>query len=59
MKFVVGKDKKEYILNKGDTLIIPSFVEHEAFVLEETEEVDIFSPIREDWINGTDNYLKR
>jgi quercetin dioxygenase-like cupin family protein len=50
---------KEIILNEGDVLNIPSGVEHSAVALEDTLSLDAFSPIREDWLNGTDAYLRR
>jgi quercetin dioxygenase-like cupin family protein len=50
---------KEVTLREGDVLDIPSGVEHSAVALEDTLDVDVFSPIREDWIKGTDNYLRK
>ena len=51
--------EKEVTLAPGDVLIIPSMAPHRAEALEETLDVDIFSPIRQDWIQGTDNYLRK
>jgi len=34
-------------------------LEHSAVALEDTLEFDIFSPIREDWLTGKDNYLRK
>ena len=51
--------EKEVTLMPGDILVIPSMVPHRAEALEETLDVDIFSPIRQDWIQGTDAYLRR
>ncbi len=50
---------KEVTLNEGDVLNIPSGVEHSAVALEDTLDLDAFSPIREDWLKGTDYYLRR
>jgi len=50
---------KEVTLNQGDVLNIPSGVEHSAVALEDTLDLDVFSPIREDWLKGTDDYLRR
>ncbi len=50
---------KEVTLNEGDVLHIPSGVEHSAVALEDTLDLDVFSPIRQDWLNGTDNYLRK
>ncbi len=50
---------KEVIVRKGEVLVIPSNVPHMATALEDTFDLDIFSPIRQDWLNGTDEYLRR
>jgi quercetin dioxygenase-like cupin family protein len=56
-KVKVQIDNKEYIVKKGDVLIIPPNVPHEFWALENTLDLDIFTPIRMDWINKTENYL--
>jgi quercetin dioxygenase-like cupin family protein len=50
---------KEVTLNEGDVLHIPSGVEHSAVALDDTLDLDVFSPIREDWLKGTDYYLRK
>jgi quercetin dioxygenase-like cupin family protein len=42
----------------GQVLVIPPNVPHLATALEDTFESDTFSPRRDDWINGTDAYLR-
>jgi quercetin dioxygenase-like cupin family protein len=42
----------------GDTLVIPSNVGHAAEALEDTVDLDAFSPIRQDWLDGDDAYLR-
>jgi len=42
----------------GDVLVIPSHVRHRAEALEETLDVDVFNPPRQDWIDKTDDYLR-
>jgi quercetin dioxygenase-like cupin family protein len=49
---------REVILNPGEVLIIPPNVPHEAFALEDTVNLDIFAPPRQDWISGDDAYLR-
>jgi quercetin dioxygenase-like cupin family protein len=49
---------KEIILYSGDVLHIPSNVVHSAIALEDTLDLDIFSPPRQDWLDGTDQYLR-
>jgi quercetin dioxygenase-like cupin family protein len=50
---------REIVLHEGEVLCIPSWVEHSAEALEEVVEMDIFSPIRQDWLDKTDAYLRR
>jgi quercetin dioxygenase-like cupin family protein len=49
---------KRYQVKAGELLVIPSNVVHEATVLEETRELDFFSPLRLDWLAGEDRYLR-
>lgn len=49
----------EVVVRAGEVLCIPSWLEHSAEALEETVEMDIFSPIRQDWLDKTDDYLRR
>ena len=51
-------DGMEIIVRVGDVLLIPSNVPHKAVALEDTLDIDIFSPIREDWMTGKDDYLR-
>ena len=57
LKFLVGG--REVTLREGEVLHIPSRVEHQAEALEDTFELDVFSPIRQDWLDHTDDYLRR
>jgi quercetin dioxygenase-like cupin family protein len=50
---------REVIVRKGEVLRIPSNVPHRAVALEDTLDVDIFSPIRADWLTKDDSYLRR
>jgi len=59
LKFILGKDKlKEVIVNQGDVLRIPSNLLHSVEALEDTLDLDVFTPIRHDWLDGTDSYFK-
>jgi unsaturated pyranuronate lyase len=49
---------KEVVVGKGQVLHIPSNVPHSAVALEDTVDLDIFSPIRTDWLDGSDVYLR-
>jgi quercetin dioxygenase-like cupin family protein len=50
---------KEIVVAKGQVLRIPSNVPHSAVALEDTLDLDIFSPIRQDWIDKDDSYLRK
>jgi quercetin dioxygenase-like cupin family protein len=45
-------------VHAGEVLVIPSLVRHRAEALEDTLDVDVFNPPREDWLNGSDAYLR-
>src|SRR5262245_699458 len=60
MRFWLGDDlSQEFLLEAGDVLHIPSNVPHQAEALEDTLDVDVFSPPRQDWLDRTDEYLRR
>jgi len=50
---------REVVVAKGQVLRIPSNVPHRAVALEDTVDLDIFSPIRHDWLTKDDAYLRR
>jgi len=52
-------DDKEIVVQAGEVLCIPSNMPHKAEALEDTVDLDIFNPPRRDWINKTDEYLRR
>jgi quercetin dioxygenase-like cupin family protein len=47
------------VVSAGQVLRIPSHVPHRAVALEDTLDLDIFSPIRTDWLTKQDDYLRR
>lgn len=51
-------DEQEIIVRAGEVIVIPSHLPHRAVALEETLDVDVFCPPREDWLAGTDAYLR-
>ncbi len=60
LHFWLGEDQaEEVIVRAGEVLHIPSNLPHKAVALEDTLDVDIFDPPREDWLNKTDNYLRK
>ena len=50
---------RKIVVSAGQVLRIPSGVPHRAVALEDTLDLDIFSPIRTDWLTGQDDYLRR
>lgn len=60
LHFYLGEDQKdERIVRAGEVLVIPSNLPHKAVALEDTLDVDIFDPPRQDWLDGTDAYLRQ
>ena len=51
-------DGKEITVHSGEVLCIPANMPHKAEALEDTVDLDIFTPPRADWINRTDQYLR-
>lgn len=56
LKFAING--KEIVVRAGEVLCIPSNMPHEAWALEDTVDLDVFNPPREDWLNKTDDYLR-
>ncbi len=56
LKFQI--EGQEIVVGKGQVLRIPSHVPHAAIALEDTLDLDIFAPIREDWLKKDDDYLR-
>ncbi len=48
---------KEFTVHAGQVLVIPANVPHKFVALEDTIDIDVFAPARQDWIDGTDSYL--
>ncbi|MFZ0500533.1 MAG: cupin domain-containing protein [Steroidobacteraceae bacterium] len=51
-------DEQEVTVRAGEVVVIPSNVPHRAVALEKTLDVDVFAPPRQDWLAGTDAYLR-
>jgi unsaturated pyranuronate lyase len=60
LRFWLGEDQREVVdVRGGQVLHLPSNVPHKAEALEDTLDVDVFSPPRQDWLDKTDEYLRR
>ncbi|HZD05292.1 MAG TPA: cupin domain-containing protein [Longimicrobiales bacterium] len=58
LHFWLGEDgTDEVTVRAGEVLHIPSNLPHKAQALEDTLDVDVFSPPRQDWLDGTDTYF--
>jgi quercetin dioxygenase-like cupin family protein len=59
LKFLLGQEQdEEIIVHAGEVLVIPPHLPHSALALEDTLDVDVFNPPREDWLDGSDSYLR-
>jgi quercetin dioxygenase-like cupin family protein len=60
LRFKIGAKGEEQIdVRAGEVLHIPSNLPHSAEALEDTLDVDVFDPPRQDWLDGTDHYLRQ
>ena len=60
LKFWIGDDEAQVVhVKPGEVLHIPPHVPHKAEAIEDTLDVDIFDPPREDWLKKTDSYLRK
>lgn len=58
LRFTMG-DGRVLTVSAGQALVIPSNMPHQAEALEDTLDLDVFTPPRADWIAGTDAYLRK
>jgi quercetin dioxygenase-like cupin family protein len=59
MRFWFGENKEQTMdLFPGDVVVIPSNLPHEALMIGDVEEIDIWAPPRQDWLDGSDHYLR-
>ena len=56
LRFVVGTD--EYVVEAGESVIVPSGVSHRVEALTDAVVLDVFAPVRDDWLRGDDRYLR-
>lgn len=60
LEFWLGaSDEQHEVVRAGEVLLIPANLMHRALALEDTFELDIFNPPRQDWIDKTDDYLRK
>jgi quercetin dioxygenase-like cupin family protein len=56
LRFVVGDVEHE--VGRGESMFVPGGVPHEVEALEDSLVLDVFSPVRDDWLRGEDLYLR-
>ncbi len=60
LRFWIGEDgSEELVVRAGEVLHIPSGIPHQAEAIEDTLDLDVFVPPRQDWLAGTDDYLRQ
>ena len=60
IRFWFGANKEQvFDLNAGEVVVIPANLPHEALMVGNVEEIDTWAPIREDWLDGSDDYLRK
>jgi quercetin dioxygenase-like cupin family protein len=57
LKFVL--DGQEVVVRGGEVIQIPPNLPHAAEALEDTHAIDMFSPIRQDWVDGSETYFRQ
>jgi quercetin dioxygenase-like cupin family protein len=59
LRFWFGDDESQVVeIGAGELLHIPAHLPHKAEALEDTLDVDVFHPPRQDWLDGSDAYLR-
>jgi quercetin dioxygenase-like cupin family protein len=59
LRFWLGDEGTEVVeVGAGEVLRIPPWVPHSVLALERTLDVDVFCPPRQDWLDGSDSYLR-
>ena len=53
LKFLI--EGEETIVREGEVLHIPPGVAHQSEALDDTFELDVFSPVRSEWLDGEDD----
>jgi quercetin dioxygenase-like cupin family protein len=60
IRFWFGENKEQEMeLNAGDVIVIPGHLPHEALMIGDVEEIDSWAPPRSDWLDGSDDYLRK
>jgi len=52
-------DGREIVVHADEVLCIPPHMPHKAQAMEDTVDLDVFYPPRQDWLSKNDAYLRR
>jgi quercetin dioxygenase-like cupin family protein len=59
LRFWIGEEESDVVdVHAGEVLHLPPHLPHKAEALEDTLDLDVFTPPRQDWLDGTDAYLR-
>ena len=59
MRFRFGENaEQEFDVSAGGVVVIPAHLPHEALCVGDVEEMDMWAPRRDDWLDGSDDYLR-
>lgn len=60
MRFRFGEDATETVdVGAGEVIVIPANLPHEALCIGDVEEMDMWAPRRDDWLDKSDDYLRK
>jgi quercetin dioxygenase-like cupin family protein len=60
LEFTLGENQdRKVTVSAGEVLHLPSNLPHRADALEDTVNIDVFNPPRQDWLDKTDDYLRQ
>ena len=59
LRFRFGENgEQEFDVKAGGVVVIPAHLPHEALCVGDVEEMDMWAPRRDDWLDGSDDYLR-
>ena len=59
LRFRFGENgEREVDVSAGGVVVIPAHLPHEAVAIGDVEEMDMWAPRRDDWLDGSDDYLR-
>lgn len=59
LRFWLGSEKGDDVaVGEEEVIFLPSNLPHKVEALEDSLTIDIFSPPRQDWLTGQDDYLR-